>query len=161
MRVLLVCGDRNWKDEKKILRMLKKEHKKCPIDYLIEGGQKSQYEGSWGEPSWKGFYGADYLAKKSAKKLGIQTVECEALWDFHHKAAGPIRNQKQLDLACKLVDEESQYLQGHRVDEFREKQSKYLLVLAFHSDLKNSKGTKDMVNRAKKAGVHVKVIGGK
>jgi hypothetical protein len=31
------------------------------------------------------------------------------------------------------------------------------LVLAFHPDLKNSKGTKDMVERAEKAGIEVRI----
>ena len=128
MRVVLVCGDRNWTSLIKVSRAVNEEHKLQPITYLVEGGAG----------------GADSLGNFAAKQLGIQTVTCDANWEYFGKAAGPIRNQKQLDLAAALVNG------GNLLSS--------LLVLAFHPDLKNSKGTKDVVNRAKKAGVKVKVI---
>lgn len=54
-----------------------------------------------------------------------------ALWDKHGKAAGPIRNQQMLD-------------EG-RPD----------AVIAFHTNLAASRGTADMVRRAKRAGIPV------
>jgi hypothetical protein len=132
MKIVLCCGDREWDDEDKIFRVLKKEHKKHPIAYVIEGGA----------------LGADYLSRVVAQKLGIQVIECPANWDFYKKAAGPIRNQKQLELLCMLTN-----LGTLGMDEDIK-----VKVLAFHSNIKQSKGTKDMVNRAKKAKVKVKVI---
>lgn len=143
MRVLLCCGSRDWDDLKKIEKVLKREHNKTPITYLIEGGQESHRSDCGPDESW--IFGADYQCRQVAQKLGIQVIECPANWDFHHRAAGPIRNQAQLQLGQWLCQHGYQGNFG-------------LEVFAFHSDLKNSKGTKDMVNRAKKAGVKVKVI---
>jgi hypothetical protein len=132
MRVILCCGDRDWMSFSKVLDVLSKENTNQKIDYVIEGGAS----------------GADYLSKKAAMKLGIQVIECPANWEYHHKAAGPIRNQQQLNIARKLLD----------LDNWEHPKLEDLLVLAFHSDIKNSKGTKDMVNRAKKAGVKVRIV---
>ena len=73
--------------------------------------------------------GADTLGVEAAKLLGIQRVSFPALWKQYGKAAGPIRNQTMLDVG------------------------KPTLVLAFHKNLSASKGTKDMLRRAEKAGV--------
>ena len=75
--------------------------------------------------------GADRLAGYAAKSIGADLVEYPADWAKYGHAAGLIRNQFMLD--------------SEKVD----------LVLAFHDDLENSKGTKDMVNRALKAGIKV------
>jgi len=136
MRVVLVCGDRNWNDYKKIKITLQKEHQERPITYLVEGGAR----------------GADTLAKVAAKKLGSQVGECEALWEFHGTKAGPIRNQMQLNLALKLVQVGPTVKRAYDPvsdDEFS--------VLAFHSDLKSSKGTMDMVRKARSQVANVKV----
>jgi len=58
-----------------------------------------------------------------------------ANWNKYGMAAGPLRNRDMLAYGPDLV-------------------------LAFHNDLNNSKGTKDMVMRARAAGVPVAVIGG-
>lgn len=73
--------------------------------------------------------GADNLGNKAARKLGFDTLRFAANWRKFGKAAGPIRNQKMLD------------------------KGKPNLVLAFHRNINKSKGTKDMVNRARKAGI--------
>jgi hypothetical protein len=127
MRVVLCCGDRNWDDYDKIFQTLKKEHKKEPIDFLIEGGAA----------------GADSICKVIAQMLGIQVIECPANWKKLGKAAGMIRNSMQLKLALSIVGDTT---------------GRYIEVIAFHPDLRNSKGTKDMVNRARKTGVEVQVI---
>lgn len=57
-----------------------------------------------------------------------------ANWNLHHKAAGPIRNQQMLD------------------------EGKPNLVVAFHNDINNSKGTQHMVKIAKKAGIPTFVV---
>uniref|UniRef100_A0A6M3KXP4 YspA cpYpsA-related SLOG domain-containing protein n=1 Tax=viral metagenome TaxID=1070528 RepID=A0A6M3KXP4_9ZZZZ len=80
--------------------------------------------------------GADRLSREEALKLGLQVLRFPAQWDVHGKAAGIIRNQQML-------------VEG-----------KPDLVVAFHHNLSQSKGTKDMVWRAKKAGVPVVVEDG-
>jgi hypothetical protein len=73
------------------------------------------------------------MARKLAERIGWDVIKVPADWTKYGKAAGPIRNQEMLDMDPDLV-------------------------LAFHSDLDNSKGTKDMVARARKKGVKVIVI---
>lgn len=77
-----------------------------------------------------GARGADTLAGFIAKELGFKVIEVPAQWTKFGRAAGPIRNQEMLDMEPELV-------------------------LAFHENLEESKGTKDMVTRSKKKGVKV------
>jgi hypothetical protein len=63
--------------------------------------------------------GADTLAGIIAEQIGLQVEVYPADWNRHGQAAGPIRNQQMLD-------------QG-RPD----------IVLAFHANISQSKGTKD------------------
>lgn len=133
MRVL-VCGDRNWTNQAIILRELHTVEDEFDeyITVVIHGDAR----------------GADTLAGLAARQMcGYEhpkeqvddnTPKLEvypAQWDKFGRAAGPIRNQQMLD------------------------EGKPDLVLAFHADIENSKGTKDMVNRARKAGIPVKVFG--
>lgn len=78
--------------------------------------------------------GADSMGKNAAQELGFLVVEYPANWDHQHRAAGPIRNKAML------------YDGGAD------------LVLAFHSDIDNSKGTASMVALARISGVEVEVI---
>lgn len=83
--------------------------------------------------------GADTLAAGSAECLvqGYDLPEIEAYpadWEAHGKAAGPIRNQRMLD------------------------EAKPDVVWAFCDDLGASKGTADMVRRARKAGIPVYLV---
>ncbi len=73
--------------------------------------------------------GADTLGELAAKACKIPVVRFPANWKRYGRAAGPIRNQQMLD-------------EGNP-DE----------VWAFSPDLRKSRGTKDMVHRATKAGV--------
>jgi hypothetical protein len=81
--------------------------------------------------------GADSLCDYYARKLGYVVHRHRADWKKHGKAAGPIRNQEMLD-----------------------KHPDICLVLAFSWNLSESKGTADMVRRATKKGIPVKVISG-
>lgn len=76
-----------------------------------------------------GARGVDRLAGEVAKGLGFKVIEVPANWKTNGKAAGIIRNQRMLEML-----EEGD------------------IVLAFHEDLQHSKGTKDMLIRARKAG---------
>jgi hypothetical protein len=75
--------------------------------------------------------GADSIAGDVAKSLGFKVEVYPAKWNELGRAAGPIRNV--------------QMLEEGRPD----------LVLAFHPDLKESKGTAHMVSIARKKGVKV------
>jgi hypothetical protein len=68
--------------------------------------------------------GADRLADTAAKELGLPVFACEANWDVYGKSAGPIRNG---------------WMAAMNPD----------LVWAFHANIKESKGTKNMVQQAK------------
>ena len=77
--------------------------------------------------------GADTLAGKAAVECGIRVKAIPADWKRYGRAAGPIRNAAML----KEIPH---------------------LVLAFHDDIKHSKGTKNMIAQAYKAGVPYKLI---
>ncbi len=128
---ILVCGDRNWTDYNKVRATLDKLAKEHSIYYNPDD--------NW-LPSdltiiHGGARGADDMAGQWAIVNWVGHLEVfPANWEKHGRAAGPIRNQQMLD--------------DGQPD----------LVVAFHPDLSKSKGTADMVKRAKKAGVPVMEI---
>ena len=63
--------------------------------------------------------------------FGFAIIGFPAQWDKYGKSAGVIRNQQMLD------------------------EGKPDTVVYFHDNIERSKGTKDMVSRAKKAGLPV------
>ena len=71
-----------------------------------------------------GARGADSIAGNLATSLKMKVIKFPADWDKYGKAAGVLRNQQMLD------------------------EGQPSLVVYFHKDLENSKGTKDMVTRA-------------
>lgn len=75
-----------------------------------------------------GARGADTIAGEYAKSLGLKVIERKANWKKYGKAAGPMRNSKMLKL-------------------------KPDICFGFHNDIKNSKGTRGMLKKAKKAGI--------
>lgn len=81
-----------------------------------------------------GARGADTLAVKAARACKFSFREYPAQWEKYGKKAGPIRNQTMLDM------------------------EKPDIVAAFHEDIESSKGTKDMVARARKIGVPVVIF---
>jgi len=78
--------------------------------------------------------GADAISSTTARNLGMTVESYPADWTGYGRAAGPIRNQQMLD------------------------EGKPDLVIAFHSDIENSKGTADMVRRARKANIPIRVV---
>ena len=77
--------------------------------------------------------GADRISGQVAMALGFPVRPFPANWNRFGKAAGPIRNQQMLD---------------ERPD----------LVLAFHPNIEQSKGTGHMVRIARLKGVKVEVF---
>lgn len=80
-----------------------------------------------------GCSGADTIAENIAKEFDYETKIYMADWDKYKNAAGPIRN--------------SLMLQENKID----------LVIAFHSNISQSKGTKDMVTKARKKEIRVEI----
>jgi len=80
-----------------------------------------------------GCRGADTIANTVAKKLKFMTVVIDADWKQFGRSAGPIRNRKMLSMNPDLV-------------------------LAFHNDFDNSKGTRDCVTEAKRRKIPVEII---
>lgn len=77
--------------------------------------------------------GADTLAGEWAKTNGRPLVVVPANWEYYGRAAGHIRNSWMLDL-------------------------KPDLVLAFHENMEESRGTKNCVAEARKRGIPVELI---
>jgi hypothetical protein len=77
--------------------------------------------------------GVDSLARVEARRRGIDVERYPADWDSFGRSAGPIRNREML-------------------------KAKPDWVIAFHDNLEASKGTKDMVTIARKAGLPTLVI---
>ena len=108
---VLVCGGRDYADRDQLYRILDAAHLANQIICLIHGAAR----------------GADALAADWALDRDVLCTAYPADWDGDGGAAGPIRNQKMLDLG------------------------KPHLVIAFPG----GRGTADMVKRAEKAGVPV------
>jgi len=72
--------------------------------------------------------GADTLARLSAESAGIEVLRFPADWTTYGKAAGPIRNSQML------------------------REGKPDVIVGFHYNVNESKGTRDMLIRAKKSG---------
>lgn len=77
--------------------------------------------------------GADQMAGEWAKARDVPVDAYPAEWDRYGNGAGPIRNKLMLDSGLDLV-------------------------VAFHDDIRRSKGTKHMVGIARQAGVPVKLV---
>lgn len=84
--------------------------------------------------------GVDSLADRWAKENGVFVWPYEAEWALLGRVAGPVRNREML------------------TNQVRKYGLRNLLLLAFHEDLKNSKGTKDCVRQADHMGMDIKVV---
>lgn len=72
--------------------------------------------------------GADTFARLSAESMGITVEKYPADWNTYGKAAGPIRNSQML------------------------REGKPDVIVGFHYNVSESKGTRDMLTRAKASG---------
>lgn len=80
-----------------------------------------------------GAKGADTLAAEYAQENGIPVATVRANWEFYGKRAGSLRNEWMLDLEPDLV-------------------------IAFHSDIKNSNGTKHCIYKAGERDIPTELI---
>ncbi len=78
--------------------------------------------------------GADTIASEEAKLAGMNVLRFPAKWSEYGKAAGPVRNRQMLS------------------------EGKPNLVVAFHNNIENSKGTKNMCEQAKAKGIEVILV---
>ena len=78
--------------------------------------------------------GTDMLSRMVADKLGYKVIKVRADWKRYSLGVGPIRNVRMLD-------------------EFRANR-----VVAFHDDIKNSKGTAHCVREARKRRIPVRIV---
>ena len=81
-----------------------------------------------------GCRGADIIAGEVAKELGFEIEVFPASWSIYGRGAGPIRNKQM------LTEGEPE------------------LVIVFHNNLEESKGTKNMINLAKADKVPVEFV---
>lgn len=77
--------------------------------------------------------GADRLSALVAMQHGLKVESYPAKWNEYGRAAGPIRNQEMLESGLDFA-------------------------YAFHSNIEESKGTKDMVNRLTKNKIPFEII---
>lgn len=77
--------------------------------------------------------GADTIAKALCTTHNVHFAEVKALWGTRYRSAGPQRNRAML---------------GLNPDE----------LIAFHHNISESRGTKDMVTAAKKVGVPCRIV---
>lgn len=75
-----------------------------------------------------GASGVDHAFEQVARMAGVPTEVHPASWEVHGRRAGPIRNQAMVDGGADVC-------------------------LAFHRDLRRSRGTRDCVRRALEAGI--------
>lgn len=78
--------------------------------------------------------GADKIAGKIGKSLGYHVRKFRADWERYGNAAGPIRNREMIT------------------------SQKITLVFAFHENISESRGTKNMINQAIKKKIPVLLI---
>ena len=109
----LVCGGRDYRDKDYLWNVLD-GYGPPEITEIISGMAK----------------GADIMAAEWAERFGFSLHKFPADWEKHGKAAGPIRNQKMLDIGKPDV------------------------VIAFPG----GRGTADMIRRAQKAGIKVYAV---
>lgn len=86
--------------------------------------------------------GADVICAAVGEALGFVVRDYPADWDKYKKGAGPVRNRQML---------KEEHVSNEPFD----------ICIAFHNDIENSKGTKDMMTCAKAAGIKTILISSK
>lgn len=138
-----MCGDREWSDRHIVADILEGLLTTAQLNFdtpltIIDGCARGAdciggdfFSGMRkGEACgrWDGSEG------RYGSHVNVEHLHFPADWKKFDRAAGPIRNQQMLD------------------------EGEPQIVIAFHNNIAESKGTADMVKRAKKAGVRTYVI---
>jgi hypothetical protein len=82
MSVVLVCGGRDFVDERLLYRVLDRRHAMAPFSKLVHGNAR----------------GADSMAARWATDRAVPVVGYPAQWDLYGRSAGPRRNAQMLEL---------------------------------------------------------------
>jgi len=114
-------------------------HRLEPIDGLIRELRRLREDGADALVIHGAASGADTICHNICKQWGVPMHVFPADWQKLGRAAGPIRNSVMLK---DLLDGPA---------------AAYRTVIAFHDDLPNSKGTRDMCKRGLSAGLDVVV----
>jgi hypothetical protein len=85
-----------------------------------------------------GARGADLIAYDIGTSEGFHIIDMPADWETYGRSAGPIRNGVMLKELLKFKPD--------------------VKVLAFHENIEESKGTKNMVTISRKNGVNVEIF---
>ena len=128
---ILVTGDRNWDDVSKIASTILLT---LGVDFFGEDIVENKTFFKKDVLIQGGAKGADFQAKQVGYWLGMVQEEYKADWNTYGKAAGVIRNKTMYE------------------------QSRPDIVLAFHANIEQSKGTKHMIKIAKAGGTLVRLI---
>ena len=91
MKIIVVCGGRDFKRRLFLFDALKKEN----ADLILHGNCPT---------------GADYFANEFAKQNSIKMEIFDADWDKFGLGAGPVRNEKMMKRARDLVKEGNEVL---------------------------------------------------
>lgn len=124
-RTVLICGSRNFTDRDFFARAMEKWVAKHELPVSIVEGCAR------GADSLAEAWALDHGASDPVSEAGVVLHHFPADWDRHGNAAGPIRNQQMLDEGAPDA------------------------VIAFTTNLARSRGTADMVRRARAAGIPV------
>lgn len=124
--IALFCGSRTWTDSQPIRDAMIRLVRDRGLTTVVHGAQR----------------GADSLAGKEAANLGLQVMEEPAEWEVYGVSAGPIRNEKMLQILLRGAREWLQPVQ----------------CFAFHEDPRLGRGTHDMVRRCMLAGIRTHVF---
>ena len=134
---ILITGDREWSDTDLMFDAMANLY--AVGTTIIDGTAR----------------GADTLANFNAQRLGMVTKRYPAWWKCEDY-------EKDQGRPCKLADGRHEAYHGRAAGVLRNQrmleQSNPTEVWAFHDDLDNSRGTKDMVQRALKAKLMVTVF---
>jgi YspA, cpYpsA-related SLOG family len=85
--LVLVCGGRDFTDNKAVFDFLDALHAERRITHIIHGDAR----------------GADTIADAWALSRGVQPVRCPALWKYNGPKAGPLRNEMMARLEPDVV----------------------------------------------------------
>lgn len=119
MRIVLICGSRDWTDPTDIQEYVWQHL--GPAGFVVVTG---------GAP------GVDSIAARVCRREGIHVAEVRALWNVYDRAAGPKRNAAMLALRPSRV-------------------------VAFHPDIRKSRGTRNCIRQAQDLGIPVRLFDGR